>query len=376
MTGKDDVQFDLFQRLELNPFKQRFPWLGGDLQTLRDTFIEDQLPLENGEIIHIKVPELPGGNEDKGNLIALLDKPLKDSRIKGLVLMLHGLGGSSQRRGLRRMAFTLLEAGFAVLRLNLRGADPGRELAGGTYSAKCDSDLEPVIEKARELCISLNIRNKEQRKVPIPLLGVGISLGGTILLNACLELTNLSPKNKLALDGLICISSPLDLAECSASIERPRNSIYQYWLLHRLVRQTLADPFGITNSERHHLTSKNFLNMRSINSIRAFDAAITAPRWGFHDVDDYYLRASPINSLLNNSSSLPKSYFIQALDDPWVPSNSANKLYEQIKAMQQSSNLRVILTTHGGHNGFHGAEGCWGDLLVRNLLTKIVDSIP
>jgi len=37
-------------------------------------------------------------------------------------LLLHGLGGSSRRRGLRRMALTFINAGFAVLRLNLRGA--------------------------------------------------------------------------------------------------------------------------------------------------------------------------------------------------------------------------------------------------------------
>ncbi|GIR75269.1 MAG: hypothetical protein CM15mP77_4260 [Synechococcus sp.] len=48
------------------------------------------------------------------------------------------------------------------------------------------------------------------------------------------------------LDALFCASSPLDLAACSASIERPRNRAYQRWLLQRLVRQTLADPFGVT----------------------------------------------------------------------------------------------------------------------------------
>ena len=69
-----------------------------------------------------------------------------------------------------------------------------------------------------------------------------ISLGGTMLLNACLDQSG-------ALDALFCASSPLDLAACSASIERPRNRVYQRWLLKRLVRQTLADPFGVSTDE-------------------------------------------------------------------------------------------------------------------------------
>ena len=44
-----------------------------------------------------------------------------DGEFSLLVLLLHGLGGSSRRIGLRRMAFSFLSAGFGVLRVNLRG---------------------------------------------------------------------------------------------------------------------------------------------------------------------------------------------------------------------------------------------------------------
>jgi predicted alpha/beta-fold hydrolase len=52
--------------------------------------------------------------------------------------------------------------------------------------------------------------------------GVGLSLGGTILLNACLDHSSKNSSRKL-LDGLACVSSPLDLLSCSNCIERPRN---------------------------------------------------------------------------------------------------------------------------------------------------------
>ena len=107
------------------------------------------------------------------------------------------------------------------------------------------------------------------------------SLGGTMLLNAALA----SPG---VLDGLFCASSPLDLAACSASIERPRNRVYQRWLLKRLVRQTLADPFGVSADEEAKLQAT------PPRSIREFDSAVTAPRWGFADVEAYYREASPL----------------------------------------------------------------------------------
>ena len=111
---------------------------------------------------------------------------IKSSLLFCLPLMIHGLGGSSRRLGLRRMASALVHAGFGVLRLNLRGADPGRHLAGGTYAAECNSDLVPVIIRARRICDLLG-KQVDGLKGALPLFGAGISLGGTILLNACLQ---------------------------------------------------------------------------------------------------------------------------------------------------------------------------------------------
>ena len=75
--------------------------------------------------------------------------------------------------------------------------------------------------------------------------------------------------------------------------------MYQRWLLQRLVRQTLADPFGVSALEQQQLTDE------PPRSIRAFDAAVTAPRWGFSSVKAYYRGASPLPQLLSNRRLLP-----------------------------------------------------------------------
>ncbi len=365
LEGRVEGHPQLLKQLGLGPFRQRLPWWGGDLQTLRDTLRRVSLPEDHGQPIEIPVPALASGAAGPGKLLAMLDLPLGQAAPLALVLMLHGLGGSSRREGLRRMAIVFQQAGFAVLRLNLRGADPGRQLAGGTYAAECNSDLGPVLQHARKLCRQL----AEDSAAPmqtLPLLGAGISLGGTMLLNACLQLPQPGHPQGSVLDGLVCLSSPLDLDACSRSIERPRNRIYKNWLLKRLVRQTLADPYGVSEAEQRALGEEE----GPPASMRAFDAAITAPRWGYADVESYYRGTSPLPALLENPGRLPQTLVMQAMDDPWVPVAAAQQLAKHL-ASSSAGPLQVLLTEHGGHNGFHGTAGCWGDQLAVNWLLKL-----
>lgn len=324
------------------PFRQRWPWIGPDLQTLRDTLRPPRLGPDRGVPLAVAV----GAGE---RLLVLRDPPLAASA--GLVVLVHGLGGSAGGGGVRRLGHCLQRAGFGVWRLNLRGAGAGRPLAAGTYAAACNADLLPLLEEARNQAGGL------------PLLGVGLSLGGAVLLNAALA-------DPGALDGLVAVSSPLDLAACAQRIDHLRNRIYQRWLLAGLVRQTLADPFGLSAAERQLLAGRE-----RPRSIRAFDAAITAPRWGYANVDAYYAQASALTGLRAraalSAARLPRALLLHALDDPWVPAAAAEQL-----AASPPPGLEVVLTPHGGHNGFHAAEprsasGSWADRQVVQWLEQL-----
>jgi predicted alpha/beta-fold hydrolase len=311
-------------------FQQRWPWIGPDLQTLRDTLRPDPLPADTGIPLAVDLPE-------GGQLLAVSDHPVASMPLRGLVLLVHGLAGDSGRPGVRRLALLLQQAGLGVWRLNLRGAGPGRPLAQGTYAAACSADLWPVLAAARRAAAGL------------PLLGVGLSLGGTVLLNALQE-------DSAALDGVACVSSPLDLEASALQIERPRNRLYATWLLRRLIAQTLADPMGLSAAERARLEGP-----ARPQSIRAFDAAITAPRWGYGDVNHYYASASPGPRLLAPGPR-PPILLVHALDDPWVPAAAA-----QAVAAASPAAVQVLLSPRGGHNGFHARETSpqvslhWGD---------------
>jgi predicted alpha/beta-fold hydrolase len=309
-----------------------------------------------------------GGDE----LLALLDRVPQP---RGLVLVVPGLGGDAEGLGPRRLALALRCAGCATLRLNLRGAGAGRSLAGGTYAARCDRDLAPVLAKALALAEQLGAeRQREQagehvgehvwehggEQPPLPLAAAGLSLGGTILLNA------IRAGVGSGLTALACLSSPLDLAGCSAAIGRPRNALYERWLVRRLRRQTLADPLGLAETERRALAGAD-----APRTIRGFDGRITAPRWGYASVDAYYAAASPLADLhrwaQEPDGARPAILLVHAADDPWVPAGPTRALVGQ---------LPVLLTAQGGHCGFHGVgdppQASWSDrLLTAWLLEQI-----
>ena len=110
---------------------------------------------------------------------------------------------------------------------------------------------------------------------------------------------------------------------------------------------------------------------RKINDIRSFDNLITAPRWGYKDVGEYYAKASPFFSLIENKKSIPKTLFIQSKDDPWVPFLAAEKLMEKMKFSNNQIGNQFIFTEKGGHNGFHGVQGCWGDQVISKWLLSL-----
>jgi predicted alpha/beta-fold hydrolase len=295
--------------------------------------------------------DIGGGDQ----LLARLEGPLT-AAARALVLIVPGLGGSADAPGPRRLALALQRAGFASLRLNLRGAGPGRHLAAGSYAARCDRDLLPVLERAHQLA------------GPLPLAAVGFSLGGTILLNACQAAAGEAPA------ALVCLGSPLDLLGCSAALARPRNALYQTWLVSRLRRETLADRRGLGEAERRILQGPD-----RPRTIRSFDACITAPRWGYGSVEEYYAAASPLAPLRQQALGRhgPRTLLLHAADDPWVPAGPTQALAELLVRMHPAPAppaLEVLVTRRGGHCGFHGEgddpQASWSDRLTVAWLSR------
>ena len=273
------------------------------------------------------------------------------------MLVLHGLGGSSDGPGPRRLALALVAEGFAVLRLNLRGAGRGRPLARGTYCALCNDDLAPALARARQLAADL-ARAASPEAPPLPLFGAGISLGGTVLLNGCLH------GSATGWPGLRQQPARSD------RLRRPVRAPPQPRLPPLAAGPAAgADP-GRSGRARGRPSVRPFWGRDESARSVAFDGAITAPRWGFASVAEYYSAASPLEPLLEGRL-LPPTLLLHAGDDPWVPVGPLQRL-AAATAGRGAPAPRVVITPRGGHNGFHapgdGPGACWADRLVAAWL--------
>ena len=81
------------------------------------------------------------------------------------------------------------------------------------------------------------------------------------------------------------------ISESSYSIERFRNKLYQKWLLNRLIKQTINDPFN--NESNDYEQIKEQIDKGAINTIRQFDKIITSQRFKVLLDKKYLLSVSP-----------------------------------------------------------------------------------
>ncbi len=238
----------------------------------------------------------------------LRDRPGSDS----LVVVVHGLGGSTDSPYARRAAAAAEAMGLSTLRLNLRGSDRSGE---DFYHAGLTADLHAALASAEAAPYT-------------GLYVLGVSLGGHVALRLLCE------PHDPRLRAVAAVCSPLDLDACSAAIDRPGRAIYRYYLLARL-REIYA-----AVAARHPVPTP-VEALRGVWKLRAFDHLTVAPRWGFASAEDYYARASvgPLLARLDAPALL-----VVAEDDPMVPRET---LIEPLRRAPAALDVRWV--EGGGH---------------------------
>jgi len=309
------------------PFRPRAPWIGGDLQTLRNQLVRGRVDLPAGERLWLDL-----GDGDA--LAAMLHRPARAE--KPLAVAIHGLSGSEDSSYIRATAAHLLGEGHPVLRLNLRGAGPSQTRCRGQYHAGRSEDLR----------LALAALPPELAARGIVL--IGYSLGGNVLLKFMAE------GAAAGVQAAISVSAPIDLAAASARLLAPRNRIYQSWLLAKMRAEALAGP--VDEDERRALIAAR--------TVYDFDDRYVAPRNGFASAADYYARSSagPLLARIERPTLL-----IQAPNDPWIPMEA----YRRASAEGHAA-LRFLFAD-GGHVGFHaqGSPIAWHDRAVVAFLRDL-----
>lgn len=245
-----------------------------------------------------------------------------------LVLVLHGLTGSSNSPYVAGLQQALAQEGWASVALNWRGCSGEPNLLSRSYHSGASEDLASVVAHLRAL------------RPLAPLYAVGYSLGGNVLLKYLGE----SGGNSDLL-GAVAVSVPFRLDECADRIGMGFSKVYQ----RHFMREMLAYIRDKQRHFQHEGMSEGLAELSALGSLENmrtfwdFDGRVTAPLHGFIDAKDYYRRASSRYFLREIRTP---TLIIHAEDDPFVFRHSLPETDEL------SSSTEFELHAQGGHVGF------------------------
>jgi predicted alpha/beta-fold hydrolase len=245
-----------------------------------------------------------------------------------LVLLLHGLTGSSSSHYMGGLQQQLADRGWASAALNWRGCSGEPNLLPRAYHSGVSDDLAEVIAHLKA-CRPL-----------APLYAVGYSLGGNVLLKHLGE-----SGRECLLQGAVAVSVPYRLDQCADRIGLGFSRLYQRHFMGALVRYVndKQQRFQREGPSQHLATLQALGPLTDMRTFWDFDGRVTAPLHGFADAQDYYRKASSRYYL---STIRVPTLLIQAQDDPFVHPDSLPQ------AGELSASTELELHAHGGHVGF------------------------
>lgn len=318
---------------DLPAFACRFPWLGGDLQTLRNSFTGNPDVVTPDDRLLAPI--------DVGAINVAVNYPASGAAQNRALVLVHGLGGGEDSSYMLSAARAFLAQGYSVYRMNYRGVGPSAETSEGPYSAGLTSDLRAVL------------RRVGKHAPGSTMFLMGFSLGGQLSLRMLGE-----GDVPLGLAACVTVSAPLDLATSQQKLERRRNHFYSKYVVNNMK----VDLAGVTHP-------KVTVDPRSLTSVWAFDQQIIAPVFGFKDAADYYERAScfPLLGRINTPTLA-----VHAADDPWIPVEDYRRA-----SWPEVAPAGAVITPSGGHVGFHarGDSQPWHQRAAATFFDRHPDSL-
>jgi uncharacterized protein len=258
-----------------------------------------------------------------------------------LVIICHGLEGSTDRPYVRGMAKALINSKLDVLAWNFRGCSGEMNRLPRFYHSGETGDLNLVILHALE--------RFQYTSVSL----IGFSLGGNLILKYLGEAKR-SPL--IPLRKAISISAPIHLASCSEVIAMPHNKLYTLRFLSTLKAKVKA---------KAEVFPQYFdlRPLKNLNSVYAFDEYYTAPLHGFKNAIDYYTKNSALQFLENIDC---ETLLVNAKNDPFLSEKA-------FPSGIQNPKLRTIYPNKGGHVGFSAlrlSRPTWIELLAVDWLSS------
>ncbi len=251
-----------------------------------------------------------------------------------VIVIVHGLEGSSDSNYARGIADKARARGFHALRMNQRNCGGTERLTPTLYNSGLSGDYRAVL---------LELIGDGFEKIFF----AGYSMGGNLVTKMAGELGESAPKE---LKGVAAVCPALDLSACAHALEKRENYLYQRYfvkgLMERYRRKCELFPERYTRN-----------GFGPIRTVREFDDEITAPYFGYEDAEEYYQVAGAKKVI--GQVRVPM-LVITAQDDPFVPYESFLRA-----RVEENSRVEFVAPEHGGHCGFisrwSGAERFWAE---------------
>ena len=268
-----------------------------------------------------------------------------------LVLVMHGVGGTSESRYVQRAAAHCYRAGFHVVRLNARGYGLGVAHARRVAHGALFRDLRAAVT----WCAT----QPDVGAVHV----LGFSLGGHVALHLA---ASCHDDPLPALRSVTAISPPLDLTIVSRHFERPAVTPYRAHVLRGLRRDVRAQ---LARDARALPVGED--DVRRWRQVRDYDDRVLAPMWGFASAATYYAASSV--ALRLPAITLP-TLLLYALDDPMVTPEAVLPFLAAA-----GPGVQPHITRHGGHCGFAdswralGRGETWASSAALTFMRQLAD---
>ena len=301
---------------ETTPFKPAWWLRNPHLQTLWPVFFRRRLrpPLRRERL------ELPDGD------FVDLDWTLNASG--PIVIILHGLEGSSRSHYARGMLTSLPQHGMRAVLMHFRGCSGEPNRLARAYHSGDTGDIDFLV------------RTLKAREPNTPLAAIGYSLGGNALLKWLGEQGKDAP-----LQCAVAVSVPFLLHEATARMNRGLSRVYQWHLLKSLKQRRAA-----AKASGRFAPPAPLEEINQMKGFFEFDDRVTARLHGFDGC----------NALLHlvQLAPIPEPH-PHPDPDRARQRRSVHACAGHPRSRRAIADIELDLHRHGGHVGFVGGHLPW-----------------
>ncbi|WP_138431313.1 YheT family hydrolase [Fodinibius saliphilus] len=254
------------------------------------------------------------------------------SNSSAVVVLFHGLEGSSRRYYIIELMKELVNEGYSVVAVNFRSCGDKMNNRPRFYHSGETKDYETVFSWVQET-YSYN-----------KIAAVGFSLGGNALVKSLGEKGQSHPA-----DVSVAISVPYDLRLGSLRLSKGFHRVYEYRFL-RTLKKKLA-------LKRYYFPD---IPTFDGSTLYEFDDQVTAPVHGFKNADNYYKICSARQFI--DKIETP-TLLIHSKEDPICPIEAM-----PVDKINENEFTDYIITNKGGHVGFWSNPNGWINYAIRKFI--------